>query len=375
MIKHIIAIMRKEFMHLLRDPRSLAISLFLPVFLLFLYGYSVTTDIKNLPIAIRDASLTEKSRELTNKILNSGYFTLVAMPNGEKEFKRLVDSGKAKIVINIPADFSQKINSDSKAVIQVIIDGSDPSTAAAAAGYMNGIVQDYFSGIMVKASIHRPGKIVQMINLKLRIWYNENLRSLNFYIPGLIAIILMMMAASLTSLTIISEKENGTMEALVASPIRRNELMIGKLMPYVIIAFWDVIMITAVGTLWFHVPIKGNYYLLLFASFIFLMAALSIGLIFSVIAKSSQEAMQMALLTTMLPSLLLSGFIFPIENMPKIVQAVSYLIPARYFLRILRGIYLQGVGLEYIWWDLLLLAIFSTIVVRLCVTSFKKRIE
>ena len=223
MIKHIIAIMRKEFMHLLRDPRSLIISLFLPVFLLFLYGYSVTTDIKNLPIAIRDASLTEKSRELTNKILNSGYFTLVAMPNGEKEFKRLVDSGKAKIVINIPADFSKKINSDSKAVLQVIIDGSDPSTAAAAMGYINGIVQDYFSGIMVKASIHKPGKRVQMINLKLRIWYNENLRSLNFYIPGLIALILMMMAASLTSLTIISEKENGTMETLVASPIRRNE--------------------------------------------------------------------------------------------------------------------------------------------------------
>ena len=375
MLKHIIAIMRKEFMHMVRDPRSLMISLLLPVMLLFLFGYSVTTDIKNLSLAIRDASMSVQSRALTDKILNSGYFTLVAMPKGEKEFKRLVDSGKAKVVVNIPANFAQKLGSDSKAVIQVVIDGSDPTTAAAAAGYINGIVQDYFSGIMVKASIHRPVKSVQAVNLKVRIWYNENLRSLNFYIPGLIAIILMMIAAALTSLTIISEKENGSMEALVASPIGRNELMVGKLLPYVILAFWDVIMITAVGTLWFHVPIKGNYYLLLFSSFIFLMAALSIGLIFSVMAKSSQEAMQLALLTTMLPSILLSGFVFTIENMPKIIQAVSYLIPARYFLRILRGIYLQGVGLEYIWWDLMLLAIFSTIAVRFCIMSFRKRIE
>lgn len=375
MMPHILAVMRKEFMHLIRDPRSLTISLFLPVMLLFLYGYSVTTDIKNVPIAIRDGSRTGQSRELISKIMNSGYFIIVAMPDSETKFRGLVDSGRAKMIVNIPPDFEQKIRSGLRPAIQVIIDGSDPTTASAAMGYINGIAQDYFSGLLVKSSIHDPRKIVQAVNLKVRIWYNENLRSLNFYIPGLICTILMMMAASLTSLTIISEKENGTMEALVASPIRRNELMIGKLMPYVIIAFWDVIMVSAVGTLWFHVPIKGNYYLMLFASFIFLMAALSIGLIFSVIAKSSQEAMQLALVTTMLPSLLLSGFVFPIENMPKLVQAISYLVPARYFLRILRGIYLQGVGLPYLWWDLLLLTIFSVLAVRLCVRSFKKRIE
>ena len=375
MIRHILAIMRKEFMHLIRDPRSLTISLFLPIFLLFLYGYSVTTDIKNLPVAIRDGSRTEQSRQLISKVINSGYFTLVAMPNSETEFRRLVDSGRAKIIINIPADMATKMNSDSKAVIQVIVDGSDPTTAAAAMGYMSGIVQDYFSGVMVKAALHRPVKLTQAINLKTRVWYNENLRSLNFYIPGLIATILMMMAASLTSLTIVSEKENGTMEALVASPIRRNELMIGKLMPYVLIAFWDVIMVSAVGRFWFNVPIKGDYYLMLLASFLFLMAALSLGLMFSVIAKTSQEAMQLALLTTMLPSIMLSGFIFPIENMPKIVQGISFLVPARYYLRILRGIFLQGVGIRYLWWDMLLLTIFCAIIVRTCVRSFKKRID
>ncbi len=375
MMNHIIAVMRKEFMHLIRDPRSLIIALFLPIFLLFLYGYSVTTDIKNLPIAIRDASLSVQSRQLTSKIMNSGYFRLVAMPRGETEFGRLMDGGKARIIINIPSDFSQKLDSRSKPVIQVIIDGSDPTTASAAMGYISGIVQDYFGGIIVKASLNKPVKLPQAVNLRVRIWYNENLRSLNFYIPGLISMILMMMAASLTSLTIISEKENGTMEALVASPIRRNELMIGKLMPYVILAFWDVIMISAVGVFWFNVPIKGNYLLMLFASFLFLTAALSIGLIFSVIARSSQEAMQMALLTTMLPSMMLSGFIFPIENMPKVVQAISFLVPARYYLRILRGIYLQGIGIQYLWWDMLLLTIFAAIVVRACVRSFRKRID
>lgn len=257
----------------------------------------------------------------------------------------------------------------------MIVDGSDPTTAAAAMGYMNGISQDFFSGLLVKASLHQPVKIAQAINLKVRIWYNENLRSLNFYIPGLISTILMMMAATLTSLTIVSEKENGTMEALVASPIRRNELMIGKLMPYVIIAFWDVIMVSAVGRFWFNVPIKGSYLLMLFASFLFLMAALSIGLIYSVIAKTSQEAMQLALLTTMLPSLMLSGFIFPIENMPVIVQGISYLIPARYYLSILRGIFLQGIGIRYLWWDMTLLLVFSVIIVMLCIRSFKKRID
>lgn len=375
MINHIFAIMRKEFMHLFRDPRSLMISLFLPALLLFLYGYSVTTDVKNLPLAIRDASHTAKSRELVSKIMNSGYFTLTALPQGETEFKRLVDSGRVKVIINIPPDFAKTISSDSKTVIQIIIDGSDPTTASAAMGYLNGIAQEYFSGLLLKASIHKPVKIKEPISLKVRIWYNENLRSLNFYIPGLISTILMMMAASLTSLTIVSEKENGTMESLIASPIKRNELMIGKLLPYVILAFWDVVMISAIGTFWFKVPIKGSILLMLFSSFIFLMGALSIGLMYSVIAKTSQEAMQLSLLTTMLPSILLSGFVFPIENMPFVVRAISYLVPARYYLRILRGIFLQGVGIQYIWWDMLLLSVFTTIVMRISIGSFRKRLE
>ena len=375
MIRHIYAIMRKEFTHLIRDPRSLTISIFLPVILLFIYGYSVSFDVKNLPLAVLDSSKTAQSRQLIDKFMQTGYFKIVSELSSSVQFKDAMDSGKAKVVINIPSDFAKKILSGKKAVIQVLLDGSDPLTASSALSYINGISQQYFSGLIVNRTVKGPSKRTPPINLVARIWYNENLRSLNFYIPGLISSILMMLAATLTSLTIVSEKEMGTMEALIASPIRKNELMIGKILPYVIIAFWDVILVTAIGHYWFMVPIKGSVTLMLVCSCIFLTGALAIGLLFSTIAKTSQEAMQLALLTTMLPSILLSGMVFPIENMPRIIQLVTYLVPARYFLTIMRGIFLKGVGISYLWGDIVPLLIFSMTLMWLCIRSFKKRIE
>ena len=374
MIRHIYAVMRKEFTHLIRDPRSLAISLLLPVILLFVYGYSVSFDVKNIPMAILDNAKTHDSRLLIDKFMHSGYFIKAADLSSENQFKEMLDSGKAKVVLNIPWDFAKKLIKGETAVLQVIVDGSDPTSAASAMSYINGIIQQYFSGIRVQKSVN-GGSATGPVDLVSRVWYNENLRSLNFYIPGLISSILMMLAAALTSLTIVSEKEQGTMEALVASPIRKNELMIGKILPYIIIAFWDVILVTVIGKYWFGVPIKGSYLLLLSTSTIFLAGALSIGLLFSTIAKTSQEAMQMALLSTMLPSMMLSGMVFPIENMPKAVQLITYLVPARYFLRIMRGIFLKGVGINYLWGDIIPLTIFTVILMELCIRSFKKRIE
>jgi ABC-2 type transport system permease protein len=371
MIKNIFAIMKKEFIHLFRDYRSLAIAILLPVILLFIYGYAVTTDVKNIGMAVLDNSRTYESRQLIDKFMHSGYFIKVSDLTSEKQFSDILDSGKAKVVINIPSDFSKKIKKGQKASLQVLLDGSDPTSASSAMSYISGIIQQYFTGIMVTSSVRSSNPV----NLVPRIWYNENLRSLNFYIPGLISSILMMLAAALTSLTIISEKENGTMEALIASPIRKSELMIGKILPYIIVAFWDVVLVTAVGKFWFLVPIKGNYILLLFCACIFLSGALSIGLLFSTIAKTSQEAIQMALLTTMLPSMLLSGMIFPIENMPKVVQLVTYLVPARYFIAISRDIFLKGTGISYLWGNIIPLLIFTIIVMRLCIRAFKKRLE
>ena len=375
MIKHIYAIMRKEFLHLIRDPRSLIISIFLPVILLFIYGYSVSFDVKNLQLAVLDHSKTYESRQLIDKFVQTGYFNIAAELNSELQFKEMLDSGKAKVVINIPSDFAKNILSNKKAVIQVVVDGSDPVTASATLSYINGIAQQYFGGLIAMKSVMNPSRGVNPINLVARIWYNENLRSLNFYIPGLIASILMMLAATLTSLTIVSEKEQGTMEALIASPVRKNELMIGKILPYVIIAFWDVILVTMIGRYWFGVPIKGSFILMLLCSSVFLTSALGIGLFYSTIAKTSQEAMQLALLTTMLPSILLSGMVFPIENMPPVIQLITYLVPGRYFLKIMRGIFLKGVGVSYLWGDIIPLLIFSFIIISLCIRSFKKRID
>jgi len=374
MIRRIYAVMRKEFTHLIRDPRSLTISMFLPVILLFVFGYSVSFDIKNIPIAILDNSKTHDSRLLIDKFMHSGYFIKTSDLSSENQFKEMLDTGKARVALNIPSDFAKKLVEGRTPVLQVIVDGSDPTTAASALSYINGIIQQYFSGIRVQSTVkgRSPAGPVDLLS---RVWYNENLRSLNFYIPGLISSILMMLAAALTSLTIVSEKEQGTMEALVASPVRKNELMIGKILPYIILAFWDVILVTVIGKYWFGVPIKGSYLLMLSCSTIFLAGALSIGLLFSTIAKTSQEAMQMALLATMLPSIMLSGMVFPIENMPKIVQLVTYLVPARYFLEIMRGIFLKGVGISYLWGDIIPLTIFTIILMEICIRSFKKRIE
>ena len=375
MIKNILAIARKEFTHLIRDPRSLAISILLPIILLFIYGYAASFDVKNIHMAVLDRSKTVQSRQMIEKLVNSGYFTKVADLRGEKQFREMLDSGRATVVISIPTDFAKLLLSRKRTDIQVLLDGSDPTSTAAALSYVSVITQQYFSGIAINSATTGSAGRSMPVNLVMRVWYNENLRSLNFYIPGLISSILMMLSAALTSLTIISEKEQGTMEALIASPVRKNELMIGKILPYIIIAFWDVILVTAVGKYWFNVPIKGSYVLMLFCSCIFLTGALSIGLLFSTIARSSQEAMQLALLTTMLPSMLLSGMIFPIENMPKVVQVITYLVPARYFLRIMRSIFLKGVDINYLLGDLIPLTIFTLFMMWLTINSFKKRME
>lgn len=351
-------IAKKEFIHIIRDPRTLTMILFFPVFFLVLFGYAVSFDVKHLPLAVLDQDRSAASREFILKFTHAGYFDLIENLSSSAQFEDRLGSGKARVIFAIPAGFSKNITDGKKTEVQVLLDGSDPTIASSAIGYV--------SAITFKKN---------PIDLRTRIWYNENLRSLNFFIPGLICVILMMMSATLTSLTIVSEKEEGTMESLVVSPVRKNELMLGKILPYVIMALVDVLLVVAVGSLWFHVPIKGSLILLFASSFIFLLGAMGIGLLISVNARSSQEAIMIALLATMLPTFLLSGFVFPIENMPWVLQGLSYLIPARYFLVVLRGIFLKGIGLEYLWWDLLLLSFFTFSIIFASAKSFKKRIE
>ncbi len=353
-------IAKKEFIHIFRDPRTLVMVLIFPVFFLVLFGYAVSFDVKHLPLAALDQDRSAASREFLLKFTRGGYFDLIENLDSTAQFKDRLDSGKAKVVFVIPAGFSENIAARKKTQVQVLLDGSDPTIASSAMGYVSAIAKGSARGL---------------IDLQTRIWYNENLRSLNFFIPGLICVILMMMSATLTSLTIVSEKEEGTMEALVVSPVRKNELMLGKILPYVIISLFDVLLVVAVGSLWFHVPIKGSLVLLFASSFIFLLGAMGIGLLISVNARSSQEAIMISLLATLLPTVLLSGFVFPIENMPWILQGISYLIPATYFLVVLRGIFLKGIGLNYLWWDLLLLTSFTFLIIFGSARRFNKRIE
>jgi ABC-2 type transport system permease protein len=377
MIKRLWPIIKKEFLHLFRDPRSLALMFILPVMLLILFGYAISFDVKNIPLAVYDQDKSAASREFIAKFTQNGYFTLIESLSSDAQFADRLDRGKVKVIINIPSDFSRRLKAQQPADVQVLVDGSDPTYASSALAYIGGILQAYQQKLVRAVFIKRglAAALKPPLDLITRIWYNETLRSINFFVPGLICVILMQMSATLTSLTIVSEKEQGTMEALVVSPVRKNELMLGKVLPYVIIAFLDVILVTAIGVFWFGVPFKGSFVFLLFSSFIFLLGAMSIGVFVSTNARSSQEAIQVSLLTTMLPAILLSGFVFPIENMPLIIQAITYFLPARYFLTILRGIFLKGIGLDYLWPEFSALLCLSVLILFASVKKFKKRIE
>lgn len=376
-LRRLIPIIKKEFIVLLRDPMSLTIMIALPIFLLVLYGYAASLDVNHIPTAILDKDKSVESRNFTNRFINNKYFKLVAALNSDDQIAPILDKGKAKVVINIPHKFSEDIGNGRTATVQALVDGSDATWAQSASGYVQLIANDFQQDLItVRFARHGVSKGMPFpINLIPRIWYNEDLRSMNFFIPGLIAVILMQVSATLTSLTIISEKEQGTMESLIVSPVRKNELMMGKVLPYVLIAFCDILLITAVGYFLFNVPIKGSYLLLMLCAFVFLLGAMAIGLFISTTANSSQTAMQMATLTTMLPALLLSGFTFPIENMPLFLQGVSLFVPARYFIEILRSIYLKGVGLTCFWPDFTLMLLLSIFFVRISVLSFKKRLD
>lgn len=375
--KRLYAVVKKEFITLFRDPISLTVMLIMPVFMLILYGFAASLDVNHIPTAILDKDKTVESRDFIDRFVKNKYFKLVAFIYSDKEIPVILDKGTAKLVINIPHKFGQAIRGGKTATVQALIDGSDSNWAQSATGYAQAIAIG-FNQDLIKIKVNQMGVVKPPqfpINLIPRIWYNEDLRSMDFLIPGLIAVILMQVSAVLTSLTIISEREQGTIESIIVSPIRKYELMLGKILPYVILIFVDMFLITACGYFLFGVPVKGSYLLLLFCAFIFLVGTMALGLLISTTATSSQAAMQMAAVITLLPALLLSGFSFPIENMPWALQGLSLLVPARYFIEILRDIYLKGVGLPCFWQSFLMMTILSSLFVLLSIVKFKKRLD
>jgi len=370
-------IMWKEFIQISRDPRLLAVVVIIPMFMLLLYGYAINFDVRNLRLAVFDQDSSRASRELIDVFTDSGYFRLVDYVRDHHQVTEALDGNTAQLVLIIPPTYSRDLADGRKAQVQVLINGSDSTTASTGIGYIAAILQQQSSKVSLEA-LAREGvnvtRVVQPVDNRVRFWYNAELRSTNYLVPGLVAMILMMLAALLTSVTVVRERERGTIEQLIVSPVRPFELMVGKLAPYVVIAFCDVLLILLVGVYVFQVPFRGSPWLVLALSAIFVTAALGIGLLVSTVAPTQQLAMLAAMLVSQLPTVLLSGFMFPISSMPPAVQIITYIIPARHFIQILRGIILKGNGLAQVWEPSLGLLILAVLLLGLSTARFKKKL-
>jgi ABC-2 type transport system permease protein len=370
-----LAVARKEFIHVWRDPRALGVSIALPFVLLLLFGYALTLDVDRVPLMVWDQSRTPESRELVSRFENSRYFSVVARAQGYPGIEKAMDRNQVLMALVLPLDFGRRVGSGRDVQVQVLADGSDANTATLAMGYAEAIVRGYSQGLRVEQVRRRGGHMpAQALDLRPRAWFNNDLESRIYIVPGLIAVIIMLIAALLTSLTIAREWETGTMEQLISTPVRGPELILGKLAPYFAIGVLDTVLSMLAGHFLFGVPMRGSLLLLACMSVIYIIGSLSLGILVSILAKSQLLASQMAFVGTFLPAFLLSGFMFDIGNMPKVLQLVTYLVPARYFITILRGLYLKGVGLSVLWPECLLLTAFGAIMLTLSIRAFKKRL-
>jgi ABC-2 type transport system permease protein len=345
--------------------------------MLLIYGYAINFDIKSIRTVVYDLDNSKQSRDLIGDFINSGYFRIVRYLDRYDDVDKQLNSGKAKMALCIPSDFSRRIAHNQTATLQTIVDGSDSTSATVSIAYISQIIQQY-SLKNALSKLRSRGLNVQgglsIIDIQNRIWYNPEMKSINFIVPGMIAMILMMLGSILTALSVVGEKENGTFEKLIITPIRPHELVIGKITPFVILSFIDVIFGLLVGKFWFKVPVRGSIPLLLSLSTLFLFSTIGLGLLISSIVKTQRVAMMLAMLTSMLPTFLLSGFVFPIESMPLVVQWITYLIPARYYLVILRGILLKGVGIKVLLFNAGCLAIYSLFMIFISASRFKKKL-
>lgn len=370
-----LAVAKKEIVQVLRDSRSLGIVLIMPVILVLLFGYGVNLDLKHLPIYVYDRDGSQQSQDLLKRFQASDYFEIGKVVNSYPELTRALDDGHAKMAIVIPWDFSQRLQDGRPAQVQALVDASDDNTANVLIGYAQGVVQGYSSNLQVEW-LRDHGKIAQpaAVSVQTRTWYNEDLESSAFIIPGVLALVMSVIGAFLTSLTIAREWERGTMEQLISTPVTPLEIMFGKLVPYFAIGMIDVIVCALIALYWFHVPFRGSFVTLLLSSAMFMVVVLSMGFFISVVAKNQLAASQMALLATFLPAFLLSGFLYAIEQMPVVLQWITRVLPARYYVSVLKKIFLKGSPTAVLYSDLVPLAMFTVVLALLATHSFHKRL-
>jgi ABC-2 type transport system permease protein len=369
------AVARKEFLHVVRDPHSLAMAIALPMLMLLLFGYALTLDVDHVPLVVWDQSGTKTSREFLSRFTGSRYFAFKGEARSYAAVEKAIDTRNALLALIIPRDFAARIDAGRTASVQLIADGSDSNTATIALGYAKAVTEAYNQSVMLEM-VQRAGIVPprQPLDVRARVWYNADLESRNFIIPGLIAIIMSVIGSMLTSLTIAREWERGTMEQLISTPIKAPELIWGKLAPYLLIGLFDLLIAMLMGHFLFHVPMRGSLLLLVVTASVFLIGVCAQGMVFSILAKNQLLASQLVLLSTFLPAFLLSGFAFSIANMPIVLRAVTYLIPSRYFVTLLKGIYLKGVGVHVLWPDIAFLVGFAVLLVTVANRRFKKKL-
>lgn len=357
------AMARKELLHIVRDPRSLIAAIVQPLMMLMLFSYALSLDVDHIPTVIYDQDRTQVSRSLVQDFRGSRYFTIVEEAQSYKPIELAFDQRRGLLGIVIPPDFSRDLLEGHPSQVQLLLDGTDSNTAQIAIGYAEGIVQVHARQARDAAQSQKVGSVMQPpIDTRVRIWYNTDLVSRNFIVPGLIAVIIMIIAALLTSLTIAREWENGTMEQLLSTPVRATEIALGKLAAYFLLGFLDMAIALFVGLYVFDVPFKGSPLLLLVSSCVYLFGALGWGIFVSAATRTQLGAYQLGTLTSFLPAFLLSGFIYSIANMPAAIRVIALFVPARYFINIIKGVFLKGVGLEVLWFDFALLVAYGVFV-------------
>lgn len=374
--RRLTAIIRKEFIQVKRDKASLGIIIVMPILMMFLFGYAVTTNIDHVSVSVLDLDKSPASRDIIDAFRESTYFDFNYYVSGQEDINNLIDAGKAKAGLIIPANYARDLKRNRAPQVQFVIDGSDPTVARTVMNTGRIIAQQQAMDMRVEYLEQRGVSLenVPGIDFRPQVWFNPELDSIKFNIPGLIGLVLQNITVMLTAFSLVRERERGTLEQLIVTPIKSRELILGKLLPYVFIAFFDVVLVLSVGVFWFKVPVKGSILLLLVQSIAFLLVALGLGLLISTVSKTQLQAMQMTVLL-ILPSVLLSGFIFPREAMPVPIRILSLFIPMTYFLEILRGIILKGIGLEYLWRNLVILLIFGIVSLAISAASFKKNLD
>ena len=373
----ILNIIRKEFLQLKRDPKMFAIVLIAPVFQLIFLGYAVNMDVEKVPTVIFDQDRTETSRDLLQKFSGNRYFEFVEQVDNYNDFQYSIESGEAWLGIVIPYDFEKSIVRNETGKLQAIFDGSDGNKASIISGYLQKVITTY-SVELLDSRMKKYGKFrspISTVETEIRAWYNPELVTRVYMVPGIVGLLLSIITLILTSLAIVKEREIGTLEQIIVTPIKPTQLIIGKLIPFAILGFVAVIIVLVAMTFIFNLPPRGSILLLFFSTFLYILSTLGLGIFVSTISKTQQQAMMLAIFVVLLPMTFLSGFAFPIENMPTIIQGITYAIPLRYFMTIIRGIILKGIGISELWFELSMLFAIGIFVLTLSSLRFQKRMD